>query len=94
MTTVMFGTLQEFQPANESITAYLERVEAFIAANSIEEGKQVSVLLSVLGASTYSLLRSLTAPMKPNEKTFSELKEILTHAFPAKAHSRVSTMKN
>lgn len=45
-----FGSLQEFQPDSESITAYLERTSVYFTANSIEAAKQVPVLLSVIGA--------------------------------------------
>ena len=31
-----FGSLQEFQPDSESITAYLERTSVYFTANSID----------------------------------------------------------
>ena len=52
-----FGQIDAFQPENESIEAYLERIEVFFAANEIARDKQVSVFLSVLGGKTYTLLR-------------------------------------
>ena len=79
-----FGSLQEFQPDSESITAYLERTSVYFTANSIDAAKQVPVLLSVIGAKTYSLLRSLTAPDKPQDKSYAELSEILQAHFEPK----------
>ena len=35
------------------------------------------MFLSILGASTYILLRDLVAPTKPSEKSFAQLKELL-----------------
>ena len=63
----------------ESISAYLEQVELFFTANSIADDKKVAMLLSVGGGKTYSLLRDLLAPEKPQDKSlpvlFQKLKE-------------------
>ena len=59
------GTLKEFQPDSESILAYLERTEIYFAANKVEDERKSSVLLSVIGAKTYGILRSLLAPERP-----------------------------
>ena len=45
----------EFQPENETIAAYLERVALFFEVNNITDEKKVSWLLNVMGAKTYSL---------------------------------------
>ena len=79
-----FGTLQEFTPGSESVTTYLERVNVFFKANDIAAGKRVPVLLSVVGAKTYALLRSLTSPTLPQEKSFDELAAALTSHFQPK----------
>jgi len=42
-------------------------------ANEIDDERKVAVLLSVMGAKTYNLLRSLIAPAKPADKTFTEI---------------------
>ena len=44
----------------------------------------MAVLLSVLGAKTYSLLRSLTAPDKPQDKSYEQLVTILKAHFEPK----------
>ena len=51
-----YRRIDEFQPENESIAAYLKRVELFFSANDIAAEKQVPVFLSVIGGRTYSLL--------------------------------------
>ena len=61
MTTI--GQIQEFDPEKEKVTAYLERVQMFLVANSIQEDKKVPVLLSVIGGKTYALLSSLFRPV-------------------------------
>ena len=68
--TAMLRRVGEFEPEREDWTYYVERLECFFDANGIEgEGKKRSVFLAVNAA--YRLLRSLLAPGKPGEKTFS-----------------------
>ena len=78
------GQMGEFRPEEERISAYLERIQLFFVANSIADGKQVAVLLSVVGAKTYALLRDLLAPTKPQEKTFAELSTTLKSHYEPK----------
>ena len=74
----IIGKIEQFKPEEESITAYLERVELYFAANNITEGeKKVTVFLSVVGVQPYTLLRDLVSPAKPKEKTFAQLTEVL-----------------
>ena len=84
MATTTIGTLTEFKPESKKIEAYLERVQLFFDANTIEEDKQVAVLLTVIGSSTYALLTSLLAPCKPREKSFAVLAETLRRHFDPK----------
>ena len=79
-----FGRLQEFNSATESVTAYLERVDLFFAANEIADDKKVAVFLSSVGATTYALLRDLSAPDKPADKTMGQLTTILKGHFNPK----------
>lgn len=77
------GQLEAFQPDNKRMSAYLERLQMFFAANDVKEEKQVTMLLSVIGGKTYSLLSDLPSPEKPPEKTFRDLQRVLlTHFEP------------
>ena len=71
------GRLNEFDVENETVTAYLERVELYFDANDVADDKKVPVLLSNIGAKTYGLLRSLVAPKAPKEKTLDEIRKLL-----------------
>ena len=83
MATATYGTLQEFKPELETITAYLERLKAYYEANDIPTAKRVPVLLSVIGPKTYSILRSLVAPDSPQSRTLDNLTKVLkTHYDP------------
>ena len=75
------GQLGEFNPDNEKITTYLDRVVLFMEANAVEDDKKVVVLLTVIGSKNYALLQGLLAPAKPRDKTFDELKTVLQSHF-------------
>ena len=77
----VIGSVGEFQPEAESISAYVERVEMFFAANSVPSERKVAVFLSLVGAKTFSLVRSLVAPAKPSERSFNQLTEVLKAHF-------------
>ena len=74
----------EFQPDNESISAYLERVSLFFEVNGIEAGKQVAWLLNMIGAKNYSLVRTLVAPEEPKSKTWEQLTAVLKQHYEPK----------
>ena len=76
-----FGKIDGFNPEVEAFSAYLERIELYFVANGISEEKQVPVFLSLLGAKTYSLLRTLVAPTTPKEKSLRELTKLLKSHF-------------
>ena len=80
---VLIGNIGQYNDATEHRSSYKERLEQFIAANDIAADKRVAVMLSVVGSKTYELLRTMTAPTKPADKTFAQLCEILeTHLAP------------
>ncbi len=59
---VVYGRMKPFFPDKESISAYLERLNLYFDANGVAEEKKVSVLLTVIGAENYTLLRGLVSP--------------------------------
>ena len=79
-----FGKIDVFNPEVEEFSAYLERIELYFDANGIREEKQVPVFLSLLGAKTYSLLRTLVAPSSPREQSFKDLAKLLKGHFEPK----------
>ena len=79
-----YGCLKEFEPDSDSIKAYLERVELYFSANGIAANKQVPILLSSIGASTYALLSDLVAPQPPSAKSFAEISGALRKHFEPK----------
>ena len=79
-----YGHIDEFRSENESIEAYLERIDIYFKANDIRDEKKMSIFLSVLGGKAYSVLRDLLGPVKPQEKPFGELKSELKRHFQPK----------
>ena len=71
------GNMEPFDEGVEDWPTYLERLEQFFVVNNVKDEKRKSHLITFLGAKTYRLLKSLTAPTKPSDKTYEELTEIL-----------------
>lgn len=75
--------MDNFDSSIEDWATYIERLEQYCFANDVEDERKVGVLLGVMGAKTYNLLCTLTAPTKPEEKTFKEIVNALqTHLNP------------
>ena len=54
------GSMEAFNPQAEDWTIYAERLQHYLVANGVEDAdKKRAILLTVCGASTYKLLRSL-----------------------------------
>ena len=76
-----YGYLKEFLSNEDSIGAYLECDAVYFKANGIEQDKQVPILLSSIGARTYSLLHDLVAPVVPGTLPFDRISEVFTLHF-------------
>ena len=75
-----YRRIDPFQPDNETIAAYLERVELYFQANDIRDEK-VLILLTSIGDKTYTLLRNHFAAAKPAEKTLANIDSALRKLF-------------
>ena len=84
MATAHLGTLKEFNPAEESISSYLERVQLFFTANEVDARRQVPTFLCIVGPTTYATLRDLFVPTLPSEKSLDEIFQCLRHHFEPK----------
>ena len=67
------GSVTAFRPESENIASYLERVELYFTANNFPAERKVPALLSIIGANTYEVLRSLLAPDLPQNKSYGDL---------------------
>lgn len=76
-----FGHISEYQPELEAFETYQERARVFLLANNIPDERRVPVLLSVIGASNFSLLSSLVSPESPSDKSVDEILDVLRAHF-------------
>ena len=81
---LVFGKMQEFRPEDETIAAYLERVEIYFQANKVAQGNRVAAFLSLIWGKNYTLLRNIMSPEKPSDKTLEELFAALKRHFEPK----------
>ena len=73
-----YGRLSEFHAGVDSVDDYQELFALFCAANDIDDDdKRKAVFLTSVGTSTYTLLKNLVRPRKPQELTLADLVELL-----------------
>ena len=76
--SVIAGAIGEFNPADGDWSSYTERLQQFFIANDVlDANRQRAMLLSVCGAGTYTLIRSLVTPNKPADYSFKQLVELV-----------------
>ena len=67
------GHLEEFDPKNDTMAAYLERAAFYMEANNVQDAKKAATFLASLGKNTFQVLRNLVAPAKVKDKTYDEI---------------------
>ena len=70
---VVYGKIEEFDAPREKWSHYSERLAQYFLAND----KKRAILLSVIGPTTYSLLRSVLSPNKPFDLSYDEISKAL-----------------
>ncbi|XP_072140440.1 uncharacterized protein [Dermacentor andersoni] len=71
------GQMEPFDVSTNDWASYEERLTSFLIVNRVPEGDRVHAFLSIIGPSTYSLLKSLVAPELPSAKSFEVLTKML-----------------
>ena len=92
----MASRVPEFDAAVESFGAYSRRLEQHFVASGVGEEeveKRRAILLSAVGASTFSLLKDLIAPATVGEKTFKDLVKALVDHFEPQQSAIVSRFR-
>ena len=75
--SAIHGTIGEFNSNQEDWASYTERLQQYFTANDVAEEKQKAILLSACGVATYRLIKNLTAPVNPAEKSFAQLVKLV-----------------
>lgn len=92
--TGTLGKVEEFDRHREDWPQYVERLEHFFAANAITTAaRKRSVLLCIVGASTYKVLRNLLSPVKPGDATYRVLVDKLTEHYSPRPSEMVERFK-
>ena len=77
------GSLDELEPASESVSNYVERVEMYFEVNEIAADKRVATFLTAVGKKTYGVLKDLVSPAKPKDLSLEDLvKALKSHYVP------------
>ena len=80
------GVIGPFDSSQEDWLSYIARLQNYFVANDITEDKTAkcrAILLSVCGISTYRLIKSLSAPTKPEKVSYDNLvKLVVKHHNP------------
>ena len=73
-----YGKLEKFDDSADEWPLYAERLAQYFVANDVtDDDKKRAIFLSVCGRSTYHLVRNLSAPDKPSDKSFTDLCALL-----------------
>ena len=81
----MVGAVAPFDSNSQTWEEYCEVLDHFYVANDIKEAEQKrAVLLSGVGAQTYTLMRNLLSPNKTGDRTYEELVKLLKDHFQPK----------
>ena len=76
-----YGNVGPFDSAVEDWTSYEDRLD-YLTANGITDNeKKQAIFLTTCGATTYKLIRCLTAPKKPSEVSIAELMKLAASHF-------------
>ena len=58
-----FGHMDVFNPKEEELLTYVERLEMFFVVNNVPEERKAAILLTLMGGKMHTLLKSLTTPL-------------------------------
>ncbi|KAK8758931.1 uncharacterized protein LOC144133763 [Amblyomma americanum] len=72
------GYIEPFDETTRDWRSYEERLKAYLSVNDVPVAKKVPAFLSLIGAKTYALLKSLTAPDAPLSREFDSLLKLLS----------------
>ena len=89
------GSVSAYDRSKEDWTSYIERLNFYFAANDVTaETKKRAILLSVCGASTYKLIRSLVSePDKLNSTPYKDIVKLVKNHYDPKPSSIVQRHK-
>ncbi|XP_054257498.1 uncharacterized protein K02A2.6-like [Macrosteles quadrilineatus] len=67
----------EFNPHEEDISSYLMRLKHYLKANSVKEGSELSILITVIRPKALAVLTDLVSPDSVDSKDYKDLLKVL-----------------
>ncbi|KAK3874855.1 hypothetical protein Pcinc_020237 [Petrolisthes cinctipes] len=84
----LVSAMKPFDENTEHLNNFLERLDLYFEANDVPEEKRTPTLLSLVGPKRYSSLRDNLTPIKPSDKGYTELVEMLKAPEPMEMMER------
>ena len=91
------GNLSTYNKDSD-LSSYLDRFNFYIEANGIDDDRRKAVFLTVVGESTFSLIKDLIHPTTIQDTTFEKIIEVLKNHYEPQSsvivHSCITLIKN
>ncbi len=76
--STLVGSMEAFDPATDQWECWEERLDAYFDVNGVTEDRRRALLLvNFIGAEQFRLLKKLTAPKKPSEVSYVDLRRLM-----------------
>lgn len=82
-----------FNPKKEDWETYIERLELYLEVKEVKAEKRTAHLLTKVGMETYKLIRELCAPVKPKDKKFKDIVELIKNHYNPKRNEAMERCK-
>lgn len=82
-----------FNPKREDWDSYVERLELCFEVKEVKPEKKTAHLLTKVGMETYKLIRELCAPVKPKDKDYKDLVELVKNHYNPKRNEAMERCK-
>jgi hypothetical protein len=79
--SAIFGSIEAYDVQSREFSSWLERFEEFLKINKIAEDNKRSMFITCCGPECYNNLKTLLVPAKPSEKTYEEIKQVLSQYY-------------
>jgi len=86
MAKFALGQVEPYDEKDVDWESYIERFKLFVKYNNIHKAQVVPTLLTLMGKNTYKILKDLCTPVKPEQKTFEQIKDCLQSYFEPKPY--------
>lgn len=82
---------EKFTINSEEWLNYVQRLEIYFKRNSVNDDvKKKAVMLCIVGSENYKLIRELSAPLTPADKSYEQLKHLISkHLKPAPKQTNI-----